>query len=157
MAEGKKPKKKGLMIALIIVFVLLATAGTVFGLAFTGKINIPGITKPKPKKVTKPKAKPAAKPKAKPKPKEEPTVAPVATNKVVDKEGCAKLAAVWGEMDAKALLKVSASWKAVELAPVLVEMDEAKVAELLAAMETKKAAETSREMRRLASIVPITE
>jgi hypothetical protein len=68
--------------------------------------------------------------------------------------GQKKLAKLWGEMEVPALNEITKDWKDPELAAVLVKMDSAKVAELLAVMEPKRASKISRELQKQASIVP---
>jgi flagellar basal body-associated protein FliL len=109
MAAATKKGNKGLMIGLVLLVVIIA-AGAVFGLAMTGKINIPGIT---PKKKPTPVAAPKPKPKIEPK-KEDPVVDANMPEKVQSpesiKQGAVKLAEVWNEMPSEKLTKVVAKW-----------------------------------------------
>lgn len=154
---GKKKGKKGLIIGLVLLVIVIA-AGAVVGLAFAGKINIPGLT-PKKKPIppaaatkadTKPKTTPPPK---KPDPPVDDTPAP--TTKVVDKVGAQKLAEVWNEMPTDKLEKVVDKWKPDDLAVVLNEMDSEKAAALLAVLKPDKASKVSQELRQVASQVPL--
>ncbi len=153
--SAKKKGGKGLMIGLVLL-VVVGGAGAFFGLAMTGKINIPGIT---PKKKPIPAAAAAI---VKPKPKpvegdtnkaEDPKVAKP-LSPAADRAGAEKVAEVWDELPADKLIKISEKWKPTELAAVLSVMDPAKVAELLAAMPADKASIVSRELRNLAAQIP---
>ncbi len=153
MAEkAKKKGNKGLMIGLILL-VVFVTVGVVFGLAMSGKINIPGITpkkKPIPAAVAKPKAAPSPKTETPAKAKDE-SKTPVVTSV---KQGAVKLAEVWNEMPTSNLVMVVEKWKPSDLALVLNEMDPAKVAEVLAAMKPKVASDVSEQLRAIASQIP---
>ncbi len=153
MAEkAKKKGNKGIVIGLILLVVFIAV-GVVFGLAMSGKINIPGITpkkKPIPAAVAKPKATPSSKTEKPPETKEE-TKTPIVTSV---KQGAVKLAEVWNEMPTGNLVMVVEKWKPSDLALVLNEMDPAKVAEVLAAMKPNVASDVSQQLRAIASQVP---
>lgn len=157
MAEnGKKGKKKGLIIVIILVVVLILVAVAVVVLAKMGKINIPGLTPKKPPAAAA--KKPEVKPNKAPKKKVEEPVEPVVTEAPLnDKEGAIKLAAVWNEVPTEGLVKITKSMTPTELAPVLAEMDSEKSAALLAAMDAKTATVVSRELKRVASKVEGTQ
>lgn len=150
---------------LIIILIPIILLGTGAGLALTGIIKIPGITpkakakatqlyteSPETKVVdTKPEAAapaPAKKPIAKP-PKVEADI--LVENK--PEAGQKKVAKLWNEIEAPALVAMVRDWKDPELAGILIKMDAAKVAELLSALDPKRASSISRELQKQASIV----
>ncbi len=71
-------------------------------------------------------------------------------------QGAIKLAEVWNELPVPELIAIVESWKPSEIAPVLNEMDSEKAAEVMAKMKPKQASDVSRELKRIASIVPVT-
>lgn len=149
-AAKKKGGKKGLMIG-VILLVLVISVGAAIGLAMTGKINIPGLT---PKKKPIPAAVPTEKKKLpvdSTKKEPEPEKAPAPTN---TKQGAAKVAEVWNEMQTADLAKLIEKWKPTELAIVLNEMDAAKVASVLALMKPERASNVSLEMQKIAAQIP---
>jgi MgtE intracellular N domain len=151
MAEAAKTKsKKGLMIGLVLLFVFVG-AGVVFGLAMSGKINIPGVTpKKKPVKPPTPKAKSKKLiPEEPPQTTSQETISPASI-----KKGAAKLAEVWDEMPTDKLIRIAAKWKPSDLAVVMNEMDPAKVAEALGKMDPKTASNISQQMRVIAAQIP---
>lgn len=123
---------------LILIVVPIAILGIVAGLAFTGVINIPGITPAKPKKAAAPKpdqtktvaAHTTAPPINPPKPQTSTQTAAPAIRKDPD-QGAEELAAVWDEIDTPELIRISANWKEDDLVPVMQHMDTGKVAKLL--------------------------
>ncbi len=151
-ATEKKKGKKGLMIGVILLVVFGGT-GAVFGLAMTGKINIPGVT-PKKKAIPPPVAKKATKPVV---PEKEPEAAKdvksVQSPESV-KQGAIKLAEVWNEMPTENLIKVVDKWQPSDLAIVLNEMDPEKVAQVLGAMKPEKASNVSQQLRSVAAQIP---
>ncbi len=78
-----------------------------------------------------------------------PTIDPV--------KGTKRVAKLWNEMDVAPLAVIVDKWKDQDLAPILAVMDNSKVVELLSLMSQTKpdrAATLSKELQRLASIVP---
>jgi hypothetical protein len=67
-------------------------------------------------------------------------------------KGEVALAKLWASIDAEQLAQITAGWKPVELAPVLMRMRTEQVAELLAAMPAERASAVSREIKRLSSL-----
>lgn len=150
---------------IIILFpILLLGAGA--GLALTGIINIPGIspkakakatqlyTEAKDTKVAekKPEKLPVVAPK-----KENPKPPKVDASVLVENKpevGQKKLAKLWNEIEAPALISMVKDWKDDEVAGIFMKMDSAKVAEVLSALEPKRASAISRQLQKLASIVP---
>ena len=149
MAAAKTKSKTGLMTGLVLLVVFIG-AGAVFGLAMSGKINIPGIT---------PKKKPIPAAAAKPKPKAKAIVAeesPVGdaekpASLVATKQGAVKLAEVWNEMPTPKLIKVVDKWTPTDLALVLNEMDPEKVADVLGTLDPKKASTVSHALKLVAA------
>lgn len=154
----------------VVILVPVLLIGGVAGAAFMGVIKIPGIT---------PKAKLAANlygegtdlyaPDAEVKIDAtvepiEPTPPPVAKKPeaepeepepVLDPElGAKKLAKVWNALPTEDLQAVSATFKDDELALVLSKMEVEKVAALMSAMDPKRGASLSRQLARIASVVP---
>lgn len=145
---------KKVKIILAIVIVLLLGVGGTFGAAFFGLIKIPGLklgpkaavskTDEKKKEEKKPVVKAAPPPKKK-------ELAPAPTPQPDPDKGYQKLATVWEAMDPSALKEATKSWKAPELARVLIFMDEDKVAIVLAQLEAKRAGEVMHVMETIAS------
>jgi flagellar motility protein MotE (MotC chaperone) len=149
-----KPKKKlGLLIGLPIVLLLVA-AGTAFGLAKTGIINIPGLSPKKKTKAIKVETKKKTRRAAKT-PQENPIIASAAKVTINEQEGAMKLAESWNEIPTDKLLKVASQWSPGELAIVLKEMDPEKVASLLGAMPPKLSSIVSRSLKEVASKIPV--
>lgn len=153
--------KKILFIALPIIIL-----GAGVGLALTGVINIPGLSKKKPVAKAnqlytedKDPAKVAKKdppPVEKEAPKKETPPPKVEAEVLVEKKpelGEKKLAKLWNEIEAPVLKEIVKDWKDSELASILVRMDSAKVAELLGTLEPKRASLVSRELQKQASLV----
>ena len=69
-------------------------------------------------------------------------------------KGERKLAKLWNELEAPALVAITKDWKDTELAAILNRMDAAKVAEFLSIADPKKASSISRELQKIASKVP---
>jgi hypothetical protein len=126
-----------MMVLPVVIIAIIA------GLAFSGVIDIPGIS---PKKAAKnavaaytdkdeklAENKPATPPPAK---KEEPKKdAPKAPAVPKDPEqGADALAAVWNEIPVNELMKITANWKDEDLTKVLMHMETEKVAQLLQLM-----------------------
>lgn len=156
----------------IVILVPVLLIGGVGGAAFMGVIKIPGIT-PKAKlaanlygegtdlyapdadtevkiDATVEPSEPAAPPVAK-KPEEVPEV----PEPVLDPElGAKKLAKVWNALSTEDLMAVSATFKDDELALVLSKMEVEKVAALVGEMDPKRGASVSRQLARIASVVP---
>lgn len=137
--------KKLLIIGLPLL--LVGGGGTVFTLGKLGIVSIPGITPPK--KVAKPSKEKEPEPVAK-KPKKNPEppriearVAPAAP-KSDPSLGNEKLAQLWNEMEVGVLLSVTSGWSEAELAPVLEQMDNSKVAEFITAVAAKSAERADR-------------
>lgn len=146
------------VILIIIPLLLIGGGATVFFLAKSGKLQIPGIT---PKKVAK--AKPAA-PKIKVVEEEKPTPPPVAkeeppkpkpTHRIDEALGAKKLAKLWNELAPATLLGITKTWKAEELARVVSAMKPDKAAALLGQMDPKQLEAVSREIKRQGSLVPL--
>lgn len=152
--SSPKPKKKGkalLILAPIVLLILIG--GGVGGFLFVKKLG-PFAKKSVPAAPEKPKI---AKKRVTPPPSAATTLVKTlpSTTKLDPEEGAAKLAKLWNEVDSKKLLAIAKDWKDPELARVTAKMDPAKVAEILSALPPKRASSLSREMQRLASIVPI--
>lgn len=138
--------KKVLIIGLPLL--LVGGGGTVFTLGKMGIVNIPGITPPKKAvksdKDKKQQSTTAKKPKKKPiTPKIEAAAEP-AEPKNDPMQGYAKLADLWSEMEADVLKSVTLDWKEGELAPILKQMDTAKVAEFITAVAATDAKRADR-------------
>ncbi|MCE9558054.1 MAG: hypothetical protein K8R88_03815 [Armatimonadetes bacterium] len=145
-------KKK---LVIIIPLVLILVVGGVFFAAKSGAINIPGISPSKKKVAKKPIVEVKKElPKVAP-PKEDPVVKPkVAVLQVDPVKGAKKLAKLWNEMPAPALLASVKDWKDAELARVIGVMDPEKASILLGQMEPARLDLVSREIQKQASIVP---
>ncbi len=161
--------KKVILIALPVVIL-----GVGVGLVMTGVVKIPGMgAKPKAKaaqlytegkdpKVVDANAKkttPAVSTVAattKTNPLKTPVPPKVEANLIDNKPevGQKKLAKLWNEVEAASLLDMTKDWKEAELAPVLLKMNGAKVAEFLALLDSKKASSLSREIQKQASLIP---
>ena len=151
---------------MIIVVVVVVTAGVgVVGAAKMGAVNIPGLT-PKKKALAvksytedKDPALEKKKDKLKPeKPKEQPAPPKPAEkpiSRIEPEAGAQHIADVWSTMDSSKIMEITKDWKELELAKVIVLMDQQKAAEILAAMDPKKASALSRAIQKQASIVPI--
>jgi flagellar motility protein MotE (MotC chaperone) len=135
---------KALMFLLPVII-----AGTVLGLAFTGTINIPGIS-PKKKAAVKAPVKVAEKPKVevKKEKKKEDTLAP-AGDPVKGFEAVAKL---WNEMEVDKLKELTAKWKDDDLAPILRKMEPDKTVEFLAAIDAERASVLTKKIQELAEL-----
>ena len=131
------------MMAIIPVVIIAIVAG----LAFSGTINIPGITPVKKAKnaqagytekdeklAQKKPATPTTAPKKLEEPKKEPPK--LATTKLDPDQGADALAAVWNEIKVPELAKITANWKDEDLVKVLMHMDTDKVAKLLTQIAT---------------------
>ncbi len=153
--------KKLIMIGLPVLILAVGA-----GLVLTGVVNIPGLspkkatakansayTEAKDPKIDPKKDPPAKVAEAKPKP---PAPKVDATVMIENKPevGQKKLAKLWNEVEVSALKDMIKDWKETELAAVLIRMDAAKVAELLSALEPKRASALSRELAKQASLVP---
>lgn len=152
-APAPKKKGKGMIIILAVLGVLLLAGGGVGFAVFKGlgpfaKKAVPR-TPVKPKVAKRSVARPPA-----PAPNTMVRTLPP-TTKVDPEEGAMKLAKLWNELEAPKLLAIARDWKDPELARVATKMEPEKVAEVLAAMPPKRASSLSREMQRLASVVPI--
>jgi hypothetical protein len=156
-----KKKKKGLIIALaLLAFAIIA--GIVLGLGYSGKIYIPMISPGKKKPVSKKSnlkkpATTAPQKKTQTAPEEEQAIVQkkeVPKTKFDSKSGASKLAEAWAEVPAEKLVEITNSWKPVELAEVLSEMEADKVAALLALVKPSRASDLSRQLRILGSNVP---
>ena len=154
-------KKGGKKILLIVLPVLLLGGGFV-GLAVAGVIKVPGLTPKKP--VTKAMYGESAKkddakaPEAKKPVAKKADAPPVAASKppTVDPEaGAKKLAQLWNGIPTAQLVEIAKSYKDDELAKVLVVMDPEKVAEVLGVLDAKRSAKLSRELQRVASVLPV--
>jgi hypothetical protein len=148
-----------------MILIPIVLLGIGVGLAMTGIVNIPGIS-PKSAKVASdlyasdndnpvsktavvnPTATAAKPPKPKP-----PTVDPDKPTIDPDK-GAKKLAGLWNGIEVAQLVPIVKDWKDEDLVKVLAKMDPDKVAELLSALEPKRASLLSRFVQKLGSIVP---
>lgn len=147
---------------LIFILVPVIVIGGVVGAALMGVINIPGLT---------PKKKPGAglygeaadmyaeqKDPPKPKPRSTPPPAPPVAaepRSTTDPErGAKRLARLWNDLPTERLVPMVSSWRDPELALVLKSMDSEAASRLLAALEPARASRLSREIQRLASVVP---
>jgi hypothetical protein len=75
----------------------------------------------------------------------EPTLDPV--------QGAKALAKYWDEIETTKLIAITDTYKESDLAPILYFMNKKKVAELLSRIPASRAANLSRELQRLASVV----
>lgn len=148
---------------IILLPVILLGAGA--GLALTGVINIPGIS-PKAKAKAAQLYGEAKDPKVAEKKPEAPKIEAVKKDPVKPKVdasilvenkpevGQKKLAKLWNEIEAPALISMVKDWKDNEVAGIFMKMDSAKVAEVLSSLEPKRASAISRELQKQASIIP---
>jgi flagellar motility protein MotE (MotC chaperone) len=151
-------------VIIILLPILLLGAGA--GLALTGVINIPGISpKAKAKATqlyteatdTKVAEKKLEKPAVIVPKKENPKPPKVDASVLVENKpevGQKKLAKLWNEIEAPALISLVKDWKDNEVAGIFMKMDSAKVAEVLGSLDPKRASAISRELQKQASIVP---
>ena len=148
-----KPRgKKGLVIGLVVFVVFLAVGGGVGFAMFKGLGPFAKKSaKPAPEKPKIATRRPAPKP---PEAASRVRVIPP-TTKLDPAEGAARLAKLWNELESDKLLAIAKDWKDPELARVAARMDPGKVAEILAAMPPRRASSLSREMQRVASVVPV--
>lgn len=148
----------------VLILVPVVLLATVAALGLLGIIKIPGLSPTKAKakasqlysesdtKLASKSEKPAESPpvSATPKP-----AAPVKTGPLNKPEiGQKKLAKLWNEIEPAALVAVTKDWKESELAPILLKMDSAKVAQFLTMVDPKRASTLSRQMQQVASTVP---
>lgn len=153
---------KKALLALPVILVAVAA------LAFTGKINIPGIT---PKKAAKnalatyagDKDKLAAKSPSKPTPptpleqKKQMPKPKVALATFDAEQGASALAKIWNEVPVPSLIKVVKTWKDEDLAKVLNQMDTGQVAKLITAMaadQPDRASALSKVLQKQSSVIP---
>lgn len=137
----------------ILMFLLpVIIAGTVLGLAFSGVIDIPGIS-PK-KKPTKAAAKVEEKPKVEEK-------KPVVKAKELEKapqgdsaKGEQAVAAIWNEMNVDKLKDITAKWEDDKLVPILRRMEPDKVVEYLGAIDAERAATLIKLIQKEAETAP---
>ena len=156
---------------LLIVVPLIVLGGGFVALAVTGVVNVPGLSPKKSKKATMygedatkmyGEAVPAAEkepadqePPAAPAAADDPGPGPVVEAVETDPDkGAKKLAQLWNNLPTDKLAAVTKSFQDRELAVVLNKMDPEKVAELLAALDPKRSAQLSKELQKVASIVP---
>ncbi len=148
----------------LIVLLPIIVFGALIG---AGVMKVPGINdKPAAKKVAKKAVPDVAAPvdaavvapaitPTQEAPKPAPDAKPEAPKATIDlNKGNARLAKLWNDMDAAALSGIVEKWKDEDLAQVLAVMDNAKVVELLGKMKPERASALSRELQKLASIVP---
>lgn len=153
MAGKPRAKKKLLVIGAVVLVLLLSVGGGV-GFAVVKGLGPFAKKGGKPAPVEKPKVaarRPAPKP---PEPETRVRVIPP-TTRIDPEEGAARLAKLWNELEADQLLAILKDWKDPELARVAARMDPGKVAEVLATMPPRRASSLSREMQRVASVVPV--
>lgn len=145
---------------MVMVLVPVLVIGGILGAGMAGVVDIPGVT---PKK-SKPKAADTEPPpdeataadetaQAPQEPEPEPAAPEqVATAPTTDPVlGEKKIAALWTEIDTAQLVKIIADWKDPELATILRRMDPSKTAELLSALDQKRASALSREIQKQSS------
>ena len=163
---------------LFIILVPLIIAGAVFGLAFTGIINIHGITPAKKSiKSTKKSSKAASKagnPKNSPAASQSlatntqsqktiPTSSNVTTQPIVPPSkslsppedmdsGAKKVASIWGNMDPTSIVKVMGAYKPKQVALILSKMDNSEVAKIFELLPPKQAAQLSQEIQKQVAI-----
>lgn len=148
------------MKALMIVVPILVVGG-VLGAGFMGVLNIPGLT---PKKAqAKAQAQygeptdPATAVSEETEQAEEPTAGStvVASDVETDaQQGTTAIAKIWAELPPKKVIEISGEYKDDELATILLAMPRENVATILGQLPADKAAKLSKEMQRIASIVP---
>jgi hypothetical protein len=170
--QAPVPKKKGILLPILAGVVLLGLLGGGGFLVATGRVKLPtagGPAQPsaKPKAVANKEATsqspPAAKTPARPRTqaRRQATPPPVRPPQAKAKQdvalGAKKIAKVWERIEAARLAEMVKDYKEPELAQIVVRMDPRKAADLLSVLEPPRAAKVSREMQRLASIVPPTE
>lgn len=146
----------------VMFLVPVLVIGGILGAGMAGVVDIPGVT---PKK-SKPKAagtEPApdeatsveetGQTPQEPEPEPEPAAPEqVATAPATDPVlGEKKIAALWTEIETAQLIKIIADWKDPELATILRRMDPSKTAELLSAIDQKRASALSREIQKQSS------
>ena len=146
---------------LMIVVPILILGGSFLGLAMAGVVQVPGLsprkTKPPGLYGEKKDSKPAEKAEAPAPPKKEKLkVEPPKVKAEVKDEskGLKKLAQLWNNLPSAKLAEVAKEYSDKDLAPVLVAMDPEKVAEFLSLVDSKRSAKLSKELQRVASIVP---
>lgn len=143
---------------LVLILLPVLLIGGVAGAGFMGFINIPGLTPKKPAKAAKlytegedGKSKTTVKPAAvKSTPPPKPRPKPAATAPDVE-AGAKRIAKLWGQIETPKLLAMVADWKDPDLARVMGYLDAAKAAELLAAMDPKRASRLSQEIQKHAA------
>lgn len=147
---------------IMIVVPIIVLAGAFVGLAIGGVIKVPGLTPKKPKTAAM-YGESASKLYVQPKeeapivkaPVKKPVLKPVVETVKTDPElGSKKLAQLWNSLPTPKLVELAKFSKDTELAEVLIKMDPEKVAELLGALDANRSAKLSKELRRVASIVP---
>lgn len=140
---------------LILIILPVLLIGGVAGAGFMGVINIPGLTPKKAAKAAKlytegqdgKSNKTAKSAMTKPTPPPKPKAKPVASAPEPNvEEGAKRIAKLWAQIDTPKLLEMVADWKDPDLARVISYLDSAKAAELLAAMDPKRASRLSREI-----------
>lgn len=151
------------MKALFIVVPILLVGGA-FGAAKMGVIQVPGIS---PKKVEAKKQDPEqkqAEEKAQGQEEEQvqeqvqeqeqaPTTAPVTETPTDPEAGAKALAKYWDAIPTNKLIPITDTYSEKDLALVLQFMQKPKVAEIMGAIDADRAANLSRELQRLASII----
>lgn len=146
---------------IIICVVVVVVGGLLIGLAYSGTITIPGITPKKqaksgsteeqvaeekpsgnvtevkqPEEVIENTPPPASQPKA-----EEPPS--------IQKDGTERVAKIWSSMDTDALVKLLETWEDGDALLVIAKMEDKKLAELLSALPSERAARLSKGLRTL--------
>lgn len=147
----------------LLIVIPIAIIGSIVGAGMTGVIDIPGLTPAK--KAAKQNKKEPPKASASPAPTLDAERSAPADNtprsvaKVLSDPqlGNRRLAKLWNEIDTGRLIPILGDWKDRDLALVLAKMDPAKTAEVLAALKPARASKLSRELLRLASLVPPTK
>ncbi len=147
---------------LIIICVVVVVIGGLFlGLAYSGKITVPGITPKKQAKTDPIKGQPAEEkplgsvtevkqpeeaikntppPVSQPKSEEPPSI---------QKDGTERVAKIWSSMDTDALVKLLETWEDGDALLVIAKMEDKKLAELLSALPAERAARLSKGLRML--------
>lgn len=154
--------KKGKLKLVLGLAVPLVVLGAVAGLGAAGIVKIPGLSKKPPvqnygekdDKLPKVKIEEAKDPQDDaPKPK--PPAKPKNIQPEPDPElGAKKLADVWNNIPTEKLVLIVAEYKDADLALVVSKMDREKTAEVLAALEPKRAAKLSKALEALGSVPP---
>lgn len=157
------------MKALFIIVPILLVGGA-FGAAKMGVVQIPGIS---PKKVVAKKQEPEKEqelaqeqgqqpeqPQGQEQVQEQdlaPTTQPITETPTDPEAGAKALAKYWDAIPTNKLIPITDTYTEKDLALVLQFMQKPKVAEIMGAIDADRAANLSRELQRLASIIKVEE